>query len=169
MSYIQNNRNLTECVFCDEMAKEVLKDLIYDEQRALSVESIQKTVCEYFGIKMQDIKARKRTRDIAFPRQVAMFLSKTLTDSSLSDIGKNFGAAFSAAVNIAEGAAKRGVREFRRYLDISLGSLSELCYAFLLARDLGYLSVQEWEALNSLRDRAGKVTWKLYRSLGRRN
>lgn len=74
-----------------EMAKEVLKDLIHDEQRALSVESIQKTVCEYFGIKMQDIKARKRTRDIAFPRQVAMFLSKTLTDSSLSDIGKNFG------------------------------------------------------------------------------
>ena len=42
-------------------------------------------------IKIQDIKARKRTRDIAFPRQIAMYLSKNLTDSSLSEIGKNFG------------------------------------------------------------------------------
>jgi chromosomal replication initiator protein len=74
-----------------EMAKEVLRDLIHDEERALSIESIQKTVCEYYGLKTQDLKAKKRTRDIAFPRQVAMYLSKILTDSSLSDIGKNFG------------------------------------------------------------------------------
>ncbi len=74
-----------------EMAREVLKDLIHDEERALSIESIQKTVCEYYGLKPQDIKAKKRTRDVAFPRQVAMYLSKILTDSSLGDIGKNFG------------------------------------------------------------------------------
>nr|MBC8413811.1 chromosomal replication initiator protein DnaA [bacterium] len=52
---------------------------------------IQKVVCEYYGLKVQDIKAKKRTRDIAFPRQVAMYLGKALTDSSLSDIGKHFG------------------------------------------------------------------------------
>ena len=74
-----------------DMAREVLKDLIHDEERALSIDSILKTVCEYYGLKPQDIKAKKRTRDIAFPRQVAMYLSKVLTDSSLSDIGKNFG------------------------------------------------------------------------------
>jgi chromosomal replication initiator protein len=74
-----------------EMAKDVLKDLIHEEERALSIESIQKTVCEYFRLKLQDIKAKKRTKDIAFPRQIAMYLSKILTDSSLSDIGKNFG------------------------------------------------------------------------------
>jgi chromosomal replication initiator protein len=74
-----------------EMAREVLKDLIQDEERVLSIESIQKTVCEYYGLKPQDIKAKKRTRDVAFPRQVAMYLSKHLTDFSLSDIGKNFG------------------------------------------------------------------------------
>ncbi|GBD97435.1 MAG TPA: chromosomal replication initiator protein DnaA [Nitrospirae bacterium] len=74
-----------------EMAKNVLKDLIQDEEKALTVDYIQKTVCEYYGLKVQDIKARKRTRDIAFPRQVAMYLSKLLTDSSLSEIGKNFG------------------------------------------------------------------------------
>lgn len=73
-----------------EMAKEVLKDLI-QEEKALTIDSIQKTVCEYYGIKLHDIKAKKRTRDIAFPRQVAMYLSKVLTDASLCDIGKNFG------------------------------------------------------------------------------
>jgi len=74
-----------------EMSKEVLKDIISDEERALSIPTIQKAVCEYYGLKIQDIKAKKRTKEIAFPRQVAMYLSKLLTDSSLSDIGKNFG------------------------------------------------------------------------------
>jgi chromosomal replication initiator protein len=74
-----------------EMAKNVLKDLIHDEEKALTVEYIQKIVCGYFNLKVQDIKAKKRTRDIAFPRQVAMYLSKILTESSLSEIGKNFG------------------------------------------------------------------------------
>lgn len=74
-----------------DMAKNVLKDLIHNEEKALTVEYVQKTVCEYYGLKIQDIKAKKRTRDIAFPRQVAMYLSKFLTDSSLSEIGKHFG------------------------------------------------------------------------------
>lgn len=74
-----------------EMARDVLKDIIDDDERVLSIESIQKTVCEYYGLKPQDIKAKKRSRDIAFPRQVAMYISKALTDSSLSDIGKHFG------------------------------------------------------------------------------
>lgn len=74
-----------------EMAKNVLNDLIHDEEKALTVEYVQKIVCEYFGLKVQDIKAKKRTRDIAFPRQVAMYLCKFLTDSSLSEIGKGFG------------------------------------------------------------------------------
>lgn len=83
--------SLTGQAITIEMAKNVLKDLIHDEEKALSVEYIQKMVCEYFQLKVQDIKAKKRTRDIAFPRQVAMYLSKTLTESSLSEIGKNFG------------------------------------------------------------------------------
>ncbi|GAB4539944.1 MAG: chromosomal replication initiator protein DnaA [Thermodesulfovibrionia bacterium] len=74
-----------------EMCKEVLKDMISDEERALTIPMIQKIVCEYYGLKVQDIKARKRTKEIAFPRQVAMYLAKLLTDSSLSDIGRNFG------------------------------------------------------------------------------
>ena len=83
--------SLTGKTITVDMTKEVLKDLILDEERALTVDYIQKQVCEYYGLKLQDIKAKKRTRDIAFPRQVAMYLSKSLTDSSLSEIGKNFG------------------------------------------------------------------------------
>jgi chromosomal replication initiator protein len=74
-----------------EMTKEVLKDLIREEAGVLGIDSIQKTVCEYYRLKIQDLKTKKRTKEIAFPRQIAMYLSKILTDSSLSDIGKNFG------------------------------------------------------------------------------
>jgi four helix bundle protein len=74
-------------------------------------------------------------------------------------------AAFSAAANIAEGSAKRGGREFRRYLDISLGSLSELSYILMLAKDLDLLHPEQFGSLDLLRDRAGKLVWGLSRSL----
>ncbi|MFL5402746.1 MAG: four helix bundle protein [Gemmatimonadales bacterium] len=76
-------------------------------------------------------------------------------------------AAYSAAANIAEGSAKRGNREFCRFLNISLGSISELSYVLLLARDLGYVSAEDWGEIEALRDHAGRLTWGLYRSLNR--
>ncbi|MGZ8392864.1 MAG: four helix bundle protein [Gemmatimonadales bacterium] len=74
-------------------------------------------------------------------------------------------ASYSASANIADGSAKRGAREFRRYLDISLGSLSELSYILLLARDLGYLKAEAWGEIETLRDHAGRLTWGLYRAV----
>ena len=74
-------------------------------------------------------------------------------------------AAYSAAANIAEGAAKRGRREFRRYLDISLGSLAELAYALIYARDAEILDDGSWKELEKLRARAGYLTWRLYQSI----
>jgi four helix bundle protein len=74
-------------------------------------------------------------------------------------------AAFSAAANIAEGSAKRGPREFRRYLDISVGSLSELAYTLRLAHRLEYLSQDQWQTLNRLRSEASRLTWYLYKSV----
>ncbi len=76
--------------------------------------------------------------------------------------------AYSAAANIAEGVAKRGNHEFRRFLDISLGSLSELSYILQLARDLEYLKPEDWGAVEALRDHAGRLTWGLYRVVDRK-
>ena len=74
-----------------DMSKQVLKDVFYDDDKPITIDFIQKKVCEVFGVKMLDIKAKKRTKELTVPRQVAMFLSKRLTDCSLSDIGKAFG------------------------------------------------------------------------------
>ena len=74
-------------------------------------------------------------------------------------------AAISAPNNIAEGSAKRGSREFRRYLDIALGSLSEVRYLLRFTRDRKILSEESFQALEDLRNRAGQLTWKLYASL----
>jgi chromosomal replication initiator protein len=73
------------------MAKGVLKDLISEEDRPITVDVIQKAVCEYFGIKMQELKAKKRTKEIANARQIAMYISKQHTNFSLSEIGRSFG------------------------------------------------------------------------------
>ena len=70
--------------------------------------------------------------------------------------------------NIAEGAAKRGNREFRRFLDIALGSLSEVSYLLLFSRDRGLLMPAAWLELDTLRNRVGQLTWQLYRSISRR-
>lgn len=74
-----------------DMSKQILKDVFYDDDKPITIDYIQKKVCEVFGIKIQDIKAKKRTKELTVPRQVAMFLCKRLTDCSLSDIGKAFG------------------------------------------------------------------------------
>ena len=74
-------------------------------------------------------------------------------------------AAVSAEANIAEGSAKRGSREFRRYLDISIGSLSELANLLHVAKRLEYLSSEQWREIDVLRARASKLTWHLYNSL----
>jgi four helix bundle protein len=74
-------------------------------------------------------------------------------------------AALSVPTNIAEGSAKRGPREFRRFLDISLGSLAELAYLLRFARDRGVLDPSDAERLDVLRERVGIVTWRLYRAI----
>ncbi|MFP6788561.1 MAG: chromosomal replication initiator protein DnaA [Thalassolituus sp.] len=71
--------------------KESLKDLLALQDKQVSVENIQRTVAEYYKIKMSDLLSKRRTRSIARPRQVAMALSKELTNHSLPEIGELFG------------------------------------------------------------------------------
>ncbi|MBE0425185.1 MAG: chromosomal replication initiator protein DnaA [Nitrospirae bacterium] len=74
-----------------EMAKNILQDVLEDDEKPVTTDHIQKIVCEHFAIKLSDIKAKKRTKEIALPRQIAMYLCRQTTNLSLNDIGKNFG------------------------------------------------------------------------------
>jgi len=74
-----------------DLAKEALSDILNLNSRQVSVEGIQKTVAEYFKIKMADMHSKKRSRNLARPRQVAMALAKDLTQMSLPEIGEAFG------------------------------------------------------------------------------
>ena len=73
------------------LAQEVLKNIVGDPQRSISIEVIQKVVAEYFNLKVSDLKAKNNSRCIAEPRQIAMYLCKELTDCSLPQIGRGFG------------------------------------------------------------------------------
>ena len=74
-----------------EFTKEALKDLLALQDKLVTIENIQKTVAEYYKIRLSDLISKKRTRSIARPRQVAMALSKELTNHSLPEIGNAFG------------------------------------------------------------------------------
>jgi len=76
-------------------------------------------------------------------------------------------AAVSVPTNLAEGSARLGGRELRRFADIGLGSLSELSYLLRLARDLGYVSPESWSQLDLKRDAAGKLLFGLIRAIGK--
>ena len=73
------------------MAKDVLKDILADDNKMISIESIQRYVANYFHLKVPEIKSKTNAKQVAFPRQVAMYLCKALTDASLPEIGKRFG------------------------------------------------------------------------------
>ena len=74
-----------------DLAKDTLQDLTLFQERKISIDNIQKTVSEYYGIRVSDIKGKRRNRQIARPRQVAMALAKELTSMSFPDIGDAFG------------------------------------------------------------------------------
>jgi chromosomal replication initiator protein len=74
-----------------DLAKEALRDILNVASRQVSVEGIQKTVAEYFKIKTSDMHSKRRNRNVARPRQVAMALAKDLTQMSLPEIGEAFG------------------------------------------------------------------------------
>ncbi len=74
-----------------EFAKEALRDLLALQERLVSIENIQKTVADYFKIRVGDLLSKKRSRSIARPRQIAMALAKELTNHSLPEIGDAFG------------------------------------------------------------------------------
>ncbi|MDA8234327.1 MAG: chromosomal replication initiator protein DnaA [Clostridia bacterium] len=88
VAYASLNHNIINI----EIAEEGLKDILpINKPRLVSVKEIQQAVAEYYNLPFEDFKAKKRTRSVAFPRQIAMFLTRELTDLSLPKIGEEFG------------------------------------------------------------------------------
>ena len=82
--------SLSKTAITVDFARNVLQDLLRDRS-TVSIETIQRVVCEQYGIRMNDLLSKKRTRNIAFPRQIAMYLARKLTGSSFPAIGERFG------------------------------------------------------------------------------
>jgi chromosomal replication initiator protein len=73
------------------MAQQVLKNLVSQEDRRVSIEHVQRAVCQEFGLSLPQLKAKNNSHAVAYPRQIAMYLAKQLTTASLPQIGREFG------------------------------------------------------------------------------
>ncbi len=73
------------------LAKEVLKNILDHEERAVTIDIIQKYVADYYQLKLAELKSRNNSKSVAMPRQIAMYLCKSLTHASLPEIGRSFG------------------------------------------------------------------------------
>jgi chromosomal replication initiator protein len=83
--------NLTGREMGTDLAQEVLAELWGEEDKVISIDQIQRRVSEAYGLKLSELKAKSRTKAVAFPRQVAMYLARQLTHASLAEIGRAFG------------------------------------------------------------------------------
>ena len=91
MNRIVHQASLVQKPISIDMAQEVLKDLLRANDRRVTIEEIQKAVVEHYSIRMADMTSARRSRAVARPRQMAMYLAKQLTPRSLPEIGKKFG------------------------------------------------------------------------------
>src|SRR5207245_8383260 len=73
------------------LAQEVLKNILDHGERAVTIEIIQKYVADYYNLKLSDLKSRNNSKSVATPRQISMYLCKSLTHASLPEIGRSFG------------------------------------------------------------------------------
>ena len=94
-----------------EFAKEVLSQNLKSSSQEVTVESIQKTICDYFNIKLGDLKAHRRTQNIALPRQVAMYLCRKHTENSFPSIGDKFGGRDHSTVIHASKTIEKKIKE----------------------------------------------------------
>jgi chromosomal replication initiator protein len=83
--------SLTKTPIDIQLAKEVLKNIIKPKEELVSIDLIQKVVANFFNIKISDLKVKRKYKGYLIPRQIAMYLSRKLTDASLIEIGEKFG------------------------------------------------------------------------------
>jgi chromosomal replication initiator protein len=73
------------------LAQEVLRNVLQNDERAVTIEIVQKAVADHYSLKLADLKSKNNSKSVAMPRQIAMYLCKALTSASLPEIGKSFG------------------------------------------------------------------------------
>ncbi len=103
--------SLTKTLITIDFAKEVLVHSLKNAEREVTIESIQKTICDYFNIKIGDLKAKRRTQNIALPRQMAMYLCRKHTETSFPTIGDKFGGRDHSTVIHASKTIERKIKE----------------------------------------------------------
>ena len=103
--------SLTKSTITVDLTKEVLRNTLKGAQREITVEGIQKTICDYYNIKIGDLKAKRRTKNVAFPRQVAMYLCRKYTETSFPSIGDKFGGRDHSTVIHASKTIEKKIKE----------------------------------------------------------
>ena len=73
------------------LAQDVLRNVLRHDDRAVTIEMVQKVVAEHYSLKVAELKSKNNSKSVAMPRQIAMYLCKNLTNASLPEIGKSFG------------------------------------------------------------------------------
>jgi chromosomal replication initiator protein len=103
--------SLTKSIITLELTKEVLQNTLKSSRTEVTIENIQKTICDYFNIKITDLKAKRRTQNIALPRQVAMYLCRKHTETSFPAIGNKFGGRDHSTVIHASRTIEKRIKE----------------------------------------------------------
>jgi chromosomal replication initiator protein len=117
--------SITNEPLTEDIAGHVLKNLLAGEQKVISLEAIQKLVCEKYSVKLSELKAKNNTKRVVFPRQVAMWLARELTDASLPEIARAFGGKHHTTVlhSVEKIKAKgKADRDFHKDLSLLMAS-----------------------------------------------
>jgi chromosomal replication initiator protein len=111
--------SLNKCAISEELAREVLKNTLRENSKhALTIEAVQKVVCEFFNLRSRDLISKKRSRSVAVPRQLAMYLCRVHTNASFPTIGEHFGGRDHSTAIHATQVVERRLREDEALRDI---------------------------------------------------
>jgi chromosomal replication initiator protein len=103
--------SLTKTEVTVQLAQEVLQNTLKGKHREISVEHIQKTICSHFNLRIADLKSKRRSKNIALPRQLAMYLCRKYTSTSFPTIGTMFGGRDHSTVIHASRSIEKKIKE----------------------------------------------------------
>jgi len=115
--------SLNKCDITLDLTKDVLKDMIKTKEKELNINMIQKEVCNYFNIKLSDLKSIRKQKSIVIPRQICMYLARNLTKMSFPEIGAHFGGKDHSTIIYAVNKIEKALQQDKQ-LQSSINSLT---------------------------------------------